>query len=149
MRRRASYVAVVVMLGAVLGYAGGAEAQFNLASLTGNYGVSGSGTLLDLPAAVVGLNSFDGTGGCTIQASLTTALLPGAVIPLTSTQCSYTVNANGTGAISVVFAAPPGAAGPLSFTSSFVITDSGNQLPFVLTDSFQGRTVASGISRKQ
>ena len=59
---------------------------------------------------MVGVNGFDGAGACTVQASLGTALAPGAILPLISTQCSYTVNANGTGAISVLFAAPPGAA---------------------------------------
>lgn len=139
-----------IMLAAVLVDAGSgwATGHFTLRSVKGTYGFSGQGTLGGAPAAVVGLNSFDGAGGCEVQAKLN---LVGTILPLISSSCSYTVNPDGTGAVSMTF---PGPIGPLSlpeipFVTSFVIADGGHELPFILSDTFGGGTVASGVATRQ
>ena len=133
----------VIILAAVLAYGGASQAdeQFTLQSVKGTFGFSGSGTLLGSPAAVVGLTSFDGVGGCGITAVLNVA---GTVTPLASIACSYTVNSNGTGSQTIIFAGPFG-----PFTSDFVIVDAKKELQFILSDGFGGGTVASGVSKKQ
>jgi hypothetical protein len=50
-------------------------------------------------AAVVGLNSFNGAGNCYITARLNAGL---SVQSFTTSECSYTVNSNGTGSINIV-----------------------------------------------
>jgi hypothetical protein len=135
----------MTILGAVLAYAGTSQAdqQFTLRSLRGTFGFSGSGTFGGAPAAVVGLTSFDGAGGCAISARLNAG---GVVTSLTSTTCSYTVNSDGTGSQNVRFAE----FGPAAlFTSDFVIVDAKKELPFILSDGFGGGTVASGASKRQ
>ena len=150
MRTGTWYVAAAIVLGATLGLAGGGEAQgFGVGSLSGAYGFSGSGTLLEKTATVVGVNSFDGNGGCTIEASLGTALAPGTLIRLISQQCTYIVNGDGTGSVAVVFAPPPGIPVPLPFNTAFVIVDGARELHFIMLDGFAGGTVATGIARKQ
>lgn len=143
MKTRRICVAAVI---AVVAYAGTSQAGggFSLRSLKGTYGVSGSGTLAGgaVQAAVVGLNSFDGAGGCGISARLNAG---GTVYTLTSAECSYRVNRDGTGSLDVTFNEPP-FTGP--FLSDFVIVDEANELHFVLSDP-SGGTVASGVSKRQ
>lgn len=145
MNTRKIYVAVVV-LAALLACVGTSHAsgRFTLRSLRGVYGFSGSGTLFGgtVQAAVVGLNSFDGAGGCRITARLNAG---GMVTSLTSATCSYTVNPDGTGSTTVTFNEPP--FGP--FRSDFVIVDQAKELRFVLSDLFGGGTVASGVAKRQ
>lgn len=133
----------VMVLAAMLAYGGVGLAgeQYTARSLKGAYGFSGSGTLLSLPAAVVGLTRFDGVGGCLTTARLNAAALGTAVISMESDTCSYTVNADGTGAQELTF--PIG-----SFTSDFVIVDGNNEVHFMLWD-LGGGTVASGVSKRQ
>ena len=121
-----------------------AVANYSLKSLKGSYGFSGSGTLAGgtIQVAVVGVNSFDGAGGCQITARFNVA---GAVTSLTTATCSYTVNPNGTGGITATFNEPP--FGP--FRSDFVIADSKKEIRFVLSDGFGGGTVGSGVAHKQ
>ena len=118
--------------------------RFSVRSLKGTYGFNGSGTLLGgtLQAAVVGLTSYDRAGGCRIKARLNAG---GEVHSLTSAECSYTVNPDGTGAIRVTFNEPP-FTGP--FVSDFVIVDNAKELPFALSDS-TGGTVATGVATRQ
>lgn len=142
----------VIVLTAVFAYGGGAHAdeQFTLRSLSGTFAFSGSGTLQLMPpvvpvpalvsAAVVGLTSFDGLGGCVTTAVLNAA---GTVSPLTSATCSYAVNPDGTGSHDVAFA------GLGSFTSTFVIVDAKKEVYFMLSDGLGGGTVASGVSKRQ
>jgi hypothetical protein len=92
-------------------------------------------------AAVVGLNSFDGAGGCRITARLNQG---GVVNPLTTATCSYTVNPDGTGTIDVTFNELP-----VPFRSDFVIVDQAKELLFVLSDEFSHSTVASGVAKRQ
>ena len=122
-----------------------AVANYSLKSLKGSYGFSGSGTLAGgtVQVAVVGVNSFDGAGGCEITARFNVA---GAVTSLTTATCSYTVNSNGTGAITATFNEPP-FGGP--FRSDFVIADSKKEIRFVLSDGFGGGTVANGVAHRQ
>lgn len=121
-----------------------ASGGFKLRSLRGIYGFSGSGTLFGgaVQAAIVGLNSFDGAGGCDITARLNAG---GTVFSLTTAQCTYTVNSNGTGLITVTFN-EPGFNGP--FTSDFVIVEQAKELHFVLSNVSQ-TTVANGIAKRQ
>src|SRR4051812_34150021 len=75
-------------------------AGYSQRSLKGTYGLSGAGTLGfgTLPAAVVGLNSFDRNGGCDLSVKVNAG---GGVTSLTTAQCHYTVIADGTGTIDV------------------------------------------------
>jgi hypothetical protein len=123
--------------------------RFSNRTLRGVYGFSGSGTLLNgtVQAAVVGLNSFNGAGGCRIQGRLN---LGGGVHSIQSSSCTYHVGPDGAGSLEVVLTATPPPAVPLppSFTSDFVIVDNGKQLQFMLSDDL-GLTVASGLTVKQ
>jgi hypothetical protein len=118
-----------------------AAEEFSVASLNGSYGFSGSGTLGfgRYAASVVGTTSYDGAGGCNVKARLN---VTGVLVPLTTATCSYTVNPDGTGTLNVALNEG------LSFISSFVILDGGNELHFVLTDPFNS-TVANGTGKKQ
>jgi hypothetical protein len=132
-------LAAPVFVGATHGAAG-----FSNRSLRGTYGLSGSGTIGfgTIPAAVVGLNSFDRNGGCDISAKVNAG---GVVVPLTTAHCSYSVNADGTGSIDVTFNEAPFT---VPFHSDFVIVDGADELPFVLSDA-AGSTVASGVAKRQ
>ncbi len=145
MNRTAAYVVVVGLVG-LLAYVGSGHAsgRYSLHSLNGVYGFSGSGTLFSgtVQAAVVGLNSFDGAGSCKITARLNAG---GSVQSLTSKECSYTVNRDGTGSINSTFNEPP--FGP--FTTDFVFVDGNKELYIVLSDGFGANTVASGVAKRQ
>lgn len=148
MSKRRTYMGVII-LAAVLTYGGTSQAdqQFTLRSLRGTFGFSGSGVLLGAPAAVVGLTSFDGAGGCAISARLNAAAVGDAVVPLVSIACAYNVNPDGTGSQTITFA---GLFGPpfSPFTSDFVIVDAKKELPFILSNA-TGDTVASGVAKRQ
>jgi hypothetical protein len=145
MKMRKTYAAAAA-IAAVVGYVGTTEAAavYSKRSLRGVYGFSGSGTLAGgtVQAAVVGLNSFDGKGGCDITARLNAG---GAeVVPLTTAECSYTVNPQGSGALTVTFNEPP--FGP--FTSDFVFVHGADELHFVLSNPALF-AVANGVSKRQ
>ena len=135
----------LIMLAGLLASVGTSQAvgNFTQRSIKGIYGLSGSGTLEDgtVQAAIVGLNSFDGAGGCRITARLNRK---GVVSQLTSATCSYTVNPDGTGTIDVTFTELP-----IPFKSDFVIVDQAKELQFVLSDEFFHSTVASGVAKRQ
>jgi hypothetical protein len=121
--------------------------SFDLRTLRGAWGYSGSGEIAGMEAAVVGRVVFDGNGRCTNVASLN---IGGSVIALTSTApggfCSYTVNSEGTGSLRVRFIGPGNT--PYDFTAPFVIVDDGDELRFMAQDS-TGTTVASGVTKRQ
>lgn len=150
MSKRRIYMGVII-LAAVLVYGGTSQAdeQFTLRSRRGTFGFSGSGTLGGAPAAVVGLTSFDGVGGCETTALLN---LAGTVIPLTATgdACSYDVNPDGTGSHSITFPNTFVPSGPpsVTFTGHFVIVDKETHF-FILSDEFGGGTVAIGVDKRQ
>lgn len=120
-----------------------AGAGFGNHSLTGAYGFSGTGTLVfgKVPANVEGLAVYDGNGHCTVKARLNAI---GFVLPLTSSQCTYHVNADGTGTQTTTFTEEPH--GP--FLSDFVIVDNTEEIRFILSDA-AASTNASGVSKKQ
>jgi len=146
MKSRILCVAAIV---AVVAFTSGATTQarggFSDRTLRGVYGFSGSGTIAGgaIPATVVGLTRFDGAGGCAVSARLNAG---GAVHALTSTSCSYGVNADGSGWQRIALS---GAPFPLpEFISDLVIVDNAREIHFVLSDA-GGGTVANGIAKEQ
>ncbi len=116
-----------------------ADGHFTERSLRGVWVASASGTLGTMQAAAVGLFTFDAAGGCTQTATLNAG---GTVTPLTSIACSYTVNSDGSGSLTVTF---PGA---LTFTVDFVIVEVEKELHLIVSDP-AGTTVASGVAKRQ
>jgi hypothetical protein len=116
-------------------------------TVRGDWGFSARGTIVDpetfaqVPAAAVGIFTFDGAGGCTITDQIN---IGGQAIPpsgfRTSTACSYNVNPDGTGTLVAEFTGDPGPT-PLSF----VIVDNKKELQFIRTDA----GVAQGVARRQ
>ena len=145
MSSRRTWVSVLIvgltLVGVATSEAGG---RFSRRSLRGTYGFSGAGTLAagTVQAGLVGLNSFDGAGGCDIRVRLNAG---GTVVPLNTAECSYTVNSDGTGQIHVRFDHPV-FAGP--FISDFVIVDDAKEVPFSVSD-VSATTVATGTAKKQ
>jgi hypothetical protein len=135
-----------IALGAMLASSGSghAEQQFSARNLRGAYGFSGSGTLLGSPATVVGLTRFDGAGGCVTTARLN---LASTIAPLISRSCSYSVNADGTGAQRVGVDVP--GVGPATFVSEFGIAERSTEVQFMLRDESGLGTVATGVSKRQ
>jgi hypothetical protein len=144
MNTRRICVTVILLAGLLAsGVTSQADGRFTPRTLKGTYGFSGSGTLAGgtVQAAVVGLNSFDGIEGCDITARLNAG---GVVTLLTTAHCTYTVNPDGTGSVTITFNEPP--FGP--FKSDFVIVDK-KEIHFVLSDEFGGGTVANGVAKRQ
>jgi hypothetical protein len=93
-----------------------------------------------LPASAVGLNTYDGNGGCTSESHLNAG---GTVALLTSASCSYAVNGDGTATQQTAFV------GGASFTAHIVLVDD-NEAFFIVSDTAQpGTTVASGLLKRQ
>ncbi len=156
MKRTITLVGIVVVALAVLFSVGTLLAtpsvaddddDFTNESIEGDWGFSASGTIVppavptNTPAAAVGIMSFDGTGGCSFTDQIN---IGGAAIPpvgfRTSIDCSYAVNSNGTGTVSVTF---PGDPGPTPLT--FVIIDGEEEFRFIRTDL----GVAEGLAKRQ
>ena len=136
-------IAASVVLTVILASVGSTSASnknFSERSLRGAWPFSASGTVGGAQAAAVGIITFDGAGACTTVARLNVG---GAVSSLTSTTCSYTVNADGTGAITSTF---PGL--PQTFLTDLVIVERKEEFLFIISDS-AGATVASGVSKRQ
>lgn len=120
-----------------------AKKVFDAASVEGDWGFSASGTILPpalpaaTPAVAVGTLSFDGIGSCTLSDTIN---IGGVSASRTSTSCSYTVNPDGTGTITVLL---PGDPGPTPL--SFVLVDKARELRFIRTDL----GVASGVAKRQ
>jgi hypothetical protein len=110
--------------------------EFTTQSIKGTWAFSGGvGYLVPpavpeaLPTVGIGIVTFDGTGGCTVS---NTANVNGELFgPFSSDSCTYSVNADGTGASVAEFSAgpAPGAAPVL-----FVISDNARKLRFIRTD---------------
>lgn len=131
--------------------------EFTQKDLMGVFAFSAEGTLYPsfpalspaLPTVAVGLFTFDGNGGCTVEDQLNLASF--GLVPSTgfrvSTTCQYTVNPDGTGALETSFGGSPGDInGPGSLT--FAIVDKGPvaELRFIRSDP---GAVASGVARQQ
>jgi hypothetical protein len=143
MKIRFAHVAGVAFVTLIAYVPGIGAAGFGNQSLNAAYGFSGSGTLFfgQIPASVEGLTTYDGNGHCTVKARLNGA---GFVLPLTSSVCTYTVNADGTGTQSTTFNEQPH--GP--FVSDFVIVDNTREIRFILSDAAHS-TIANGVSKIQ
>src|SRR5687767_4522266 len=128
MRTTLKKVAIGLTIGAAfLAYVGTTQAggRFSDRTIRGVYGFSGAGTLAGgaIQAAVAGLNSFDGDGGCGVRARLNAG---GAVHSVSSTSCSYSVNPDGTGSARITLTGTPF---PLpEFRSDFVIVDNADEI---------------------
>jgi hypothetical protein len=145
MKASRTLIATAIVGCVATAYLGATQAGgYSNRSLRGTYGLSGSGTIGfgTIPAAVVGLNSFDRAGHCDISASLNAG---GLVTPLTTAQCTYSVRPDGTGTLDVRFNEAPFT---VPFHSDLVIVDGGNELLFVLSDGAHS-TVASGVAKRQ
>jgi hypothetical protein len=149
MTARRIYMTVMI-LAVVLSYVATSQATgsftpqsitFTPQSIQGTWGFSGPGTLGGQPTAAVGLQTFDGVGGCTVSIQLNVG---GTVTALTSIQCSYTVNPDGTGSQTLTLAGPIG-----PFTADFVIVDAKEEFHFIVSDGFGGGTVASAVAKRQ
>ena len=142
-----SVLSAAVLFGALLACAapGHADQKFNNRDLRGTWGLKAHGFLFvsassHLPASAVGLNSYDGNGGCTSESSLNAG---GTVAFLTSASCTYTVNSDGTATQQTVFV------GGASFTAHIVLVDA-DEAFFIVSDTAQpGTTVASGLLKRQ
>ena len=118
------------------------------ANLTGSYGYIGTFAYVggsSLPAAIVGLITFDGAGNVV---GSQTFVQPDPSPSATTVQTqvgpfngTYTVNANGSGALALQFG--NGSPTPVAF----VITDGGSGLMFVQTGG--GNNLLTGTARKQ
>jgi hypothetical protein len=143
MSKRGSIYVAVIVLATLFAFVSTSWAnyytrRFNLRSVKGTYGFSLQGSSGDQALSVVGLDAFDGRGGCAIQAHFN---LGGTVSPLTSSTCTYLVNPDGRGTSTFTF---PGPLGP--FTINFVIVDGKQELHFILSDGFGNNTVANGTA---
>ena len=124
-----------------------AKKQFTNESIEGTYGFSASGNLINFgpakltgPFNSVGLDTFDGHGGCTVTSFA--ANLPPPVGPVpetTSTACTYKVNPNGTGTKTFTF---PNSVNHISF----VIVNNGKEILEIQTDT---GAIISGIAKRQ
>jgi hypothetical protein len=142
-----SVLAAAVVFGALVAFTGPSHAdqKFNNKDLRGTWGFKAAGFLFvgpagHTPASAVGLNTYDGAGGCESEAQLNAG---GTVLALTSDSCTYTVNSDGTGSQQTSF----GSAG--SFTTHFVLIAS-DETFFIVADATQpGTTVASGVLKRR
>jgi hypothetical protein len=145
MLRKTIVIAFILTVSLSAGAGFGRAEQFSLHSLQGGWGFNADGRLGGNPAAATGLINFDGSGHCSETATINAN---GVVVALTTAaggSCSYTVNADGTGSLSVTFV------GGASFVANFVIVDSKREFRFIVSDpvSANGGTVASGVAKRQ
>jgi hypothetical protein len=112
------------------------DESFSNRSLRGAYGFIASGTLNDNAALAVGRYTFHGNGTCalTLTVNVNNVTL-GGVGPIVATACTYAVQPDGTGTISVDV---PGF-GP--FTFAFVIVDNKKELHLITLDPGVSATV--------
>ena len=91
-----------------------------------------------IPFVAVGIFTFDGFGLCTLSFTLR----GGVSLPLVgeTSDCTYTVNPDGTGTIVI---GPTGPAGPENYS---IVIVSRKEFHFIRTDTF---LVAGGIATKQ
>ena len=119
--------------------------EFTNRSIKGRWGLSVSGTFLPpavpepAPIVAVGLMEFDGTGRCSIAA---TANVGGTSFSLTTDECAYAVNPNGSGSVSAVFPGDP----PTPLSLAIVIVDKKKEIRFIRTEEF---AVSIGVTKRQ
>jgi hypothetical protein len=139
--RLSTFAVLALLLNSAMPSSASAERGFDTGSLRGAWGFTASGAIVafspPLPAVAVGLFEFDGAGTCSISDTIN---LGGSSFSRTSTFCSYSVQAGGTGTLVAEF---PGDPGPVPL--SFVIIDPRRELRFIRTDV----GVASGVAHRQ
>jgi hypothetical protein len=153
--------ALVLALGFILGLYSWvpkvhAQSTFNNASIAGSYGYSlqgwffpasppapgGTANANDIPAAAVGVMSFsgttdgDGNGTCAFSDIVN---LGGSIFARNITNCTYSVNSNGTGTMNFVSSG-------LNKSRAFAITDGGNEIQQMEADA---EGVNRGVGRRQ
>ncbi len=143
-------LAVVMGLAVVLAAGLGAtpsmaqeDTGFTALSLEGSWGFSAHGVSLEEDqvshGAVVGLFSFDGQGQCSLSF---TANFGGFTATGTAQECTYEVNADGTGTITFSF---EGEGGEDEVTLAFVLVDDAEEFHFIDV----GPDVFSGVAKRQ
>jgi len=126
---------------------GRANSGFDKRSLRGTWGFSASGRVLGQQATAVGLITADGKGVCTTSIRFN---ITGIVFPLASSECTYDVNADGTGQIHSTF--PIVDITSVSFLTDFVIIEARKEFHFILSDDPnvpEDGTVANGVATRQ
>jgi hypothetical protein len=120
------------------------ERAFTNQSLEGKWGFSDQGTLVPpavpepIPAVSVGIVDLDGEGNCTSSDRLN---LNGTDIgPRTFDTCSYSVNPDGTGSVTLTIEGDPE---PVSLF--FVIVDENREFRYILS----GELVGEGVAKRQ
>jgi hypothetical protein len=147
--RKSGRLAICILLGLALLLVGLANFTtitqayngYSVHRLHGAYGFSSTATVLppfvpaSTPAVVVGILTFDGSGGCTVSETINVGGTSFLQIP---TACSYTVSPDGSGTLS---AQTPSGVTPLAL----VIVDSGKEILFIRTDA----AIAGGVAKRQ
>ena len=127
-------------------------------SIKGKWGITATAKFLSLPglneqpAAASGVTIYDGWGGCEVSLRL----VLGSIItpdpednPLVSSQCTYSVNADGTGTQATVLTLPIAPDNPITFRTFFVLVDEVNELPFVISGVPHGEEIiGSGTAQR-
>lgn len=114
--------------------ASAAAPSFSDRSLQGAYGDITSGTLDGDPAIAVARFTFDGAGTCGFVATVNIAAAGGQG-PITATSCTYAVQPDGTGTLTVDL---PGLG---LFNLAFVIVNSGTEVYMITVDPNVSATV--------
>jgi len=137
----ASLLSLLVLMAATSLWAAD-EAQFTNQSLQGKWAFSASGTIVPpatpqpTPAMALGIMSFDGNGGCSITDTIN---IGGASLSRSSSSCTYAVDPDGQGSLTVQF---PGDPGPTPLALVLV-----NNVEFRFIRKDLG--VASGVASRQ
>jgi hypothetical protein len=108
--------------------------SFSNRSLQGAYGVIASGTLDGQSAIAVARYTFDGTGNCSLVATVNIAAAGGQG-PITATSCTYAVQPDGTGTLSVDLPSLG------LFNLAFVIVKNGTEVYMITVDPNVSATV--------
>lgn len=128
----------------VLGVQADDNESFSNRSLRGAYGFLASGTLNGNAAIAVGRYTFDGDGTCTQSQTVNVSgVTPGGIGPIVATACSYTVQPDGTGTITL---AVPGFG---AFHLAFVIVDKKKELQLITLDVGPAGVIAPLVAKKQ
>lgn len=119
------------------------DEQFSNRTVKGSYGFNSSLAWLlppavpqAVPAAGMGRVVFDGNGICQVTS---VANFNGNIVHLSSSSCTYTVDADGMGSSEAVIPGAPGS-GPVDV--SFVIVDHGREIRFLNTSFILGTFTA-------
>ncbi len=128
----------------VPGVAADGNDSFNNHSLQGAYGFIANGTLGGNAAIAVGRYIFNGDGTCTQSQTVNVSgVTPGGIGPIVATACSYAVQPDGTGTITLIV---PGFG---TFNLALVIVDNKKELQLITLDVGPGGVIATLQAKKQ